>query len=97
MVSKATIEFLHKRSTTLRCMHECVCVRACDRISETKAFLSPKTAEFLQLEGKSVSNTTDGKILVCLSVCASTQKCVGVCTSLQLFMHCGQRLSTHTT
>lgn len=71
MVSKVTIEPLHKCFTTLRGVRE----RACDCITEARAFISPKTAEFLQLEGKSVGNSTDEKILVCVRVrvCASTQ------------------------
>lgn len=51
----------------------------CDCISEMKAFIFRKTAEFLQLEGKSVGNTTDEKKLVCLHVCANTQKYAWVC------------------
>lgn len=46
MVSKASTEPLHKCFTSLWSTH------ARDCISETSALLSPKTAEFLQLEGK---------------------------------------------
>lgn len=74
MVSEVTIQPLAPLSGA------CVCV--C--ISETRAFISPKTAEFLQLEGKSVGNTTDEKILMCVCtvhrnvwVCALHFSCSG--------------------